>query len=58
MSRVGYQILGFAVWRGARWYLHRRYGDAPRRIALGALLALVLGALIFGGRRLSADSYY
>lgn len=53
MNRVGYQLLGFAVWRGGKWYIHRRYGDTPRRVALGALLGLVLAALILGGRRLS-----
>ena len=53
MNRLGYQLLGFAVWKGAKWYLHRRYGDTPRRVALGALLGLVLAALILGGRRLS-----
>lgn len=56
MSRVGYQLLGFAVWRGAKWYLRRRYGDAPRKLALGGLLALVLAALVFGGRRLAESS--
>ena len=53
MNRLGYQLLGFAVWKGGKWYIHRRYGDTPRRVALGALLGLVLAALILGGRRLS-----
>ena len=56
MNRIGYQLLGFAVWRGGKWYLHRRYGDTPRRVALGALLALVMAALFFGGRRVSDSS--
>ena len=55
MRRYGYQALGFAVWNGARWYLRRRYGDAPRKLALGGLLALVLAALVFGGRRAASS---
>lgn len=56
MNRYGYQALGYAVWSGAKWYLRRRYGDTPRRLALGALVALALGALLLGGRRLNDSS--
>lgn len=55
MNRLGYQALGFAVWRGARWYLHRRFGGLPRRLAVGGLLVAALGALILAGRRAAAD---
>ena len=51
MSRVGYQALGFAVWKGAKWYVRRRYGNAPRKAALGGLVVLVLAALLLGARR-------
>jgi hypothetical protein len=51
MSRVGYQALGFAVWKGVKWYLRRRFGDAPRKVAAGGLVALVLAALVLGARR-------
>jgi len=43
-NRVGYQVLGFAVWTGAKWYLKRRYGPWPRRLALAALMAVGIGA--------------
>ena len=56
MNRTGYQVLGFAVWKGGKWYLRRRYGETPRKLALAALLALALAALLAGGRRLSGDS--
>ncbi len=26
MSRAGYQLLGFVVWKGAKWYVRRTYG--------------------------------
>jgi hypothetical protein len=51
MSRAGYQALGFAVWKGAKWYVRRRYGDAPRKVAAGGLVALVVAALVLGARR-------
>jgi hypothetical protein len=51
MSRVGYQALGFAVWKGAKWYVRRRFGEKPRKVAAGGLLVLVLAALLLGARR-------
>jgi hypothetical protein len=54
MGRAGYQALGFVVWKGAKWYLRRRFGDAPRKVAAGGLVALVLAALVLGARRASS----
>ena len=56
MGKTGYQALGFVVWKGGTWYVRRRYGDTPRKLALAALLGLVLAALLMGGRRWSDDS--
>jgi len=47
----GYQALGYAVWNGARWYVRRRYGDLPRRVAIGGLLGVGLGVAALAGRR-------
>ena len=55
MNRIGYQALGFAVWKGARWYVHRRFGDAPRRVALGGLVVATVAALVFAGKRATSD---
>ena len=55
MRRVGYQALGFGVWQGAKWYLRRRYGGAPRKVALGGLVLAVVAALVFAGRKASAS---
>jgi hypothetical protein len=38
---MGYKILGFAVWKGAKWYLGRRYPKA-RPVALGAVVAIAV----------------
>jgi hypothetical protein len=54
VNRFGYQTLGYAVWKGAKWYVHRRYGDAPRKVALGGLAVLAVAALVLAGRRVTA----
>jgi hypothetical protein len=55
MSRFGYQAIGFAVWNGAKWYVRRRYGDVPRKLALGSLLVAALAALLVAGKRAAGD---
>jgi hypothetical protein len=56
VNRLGYQVLGFVVWKGAKWYLRRRYGEAPRKIAAVTAVALLLLALLLGGRRVASES--
>ncbi|HZT53068.1 MAG TPA: hypothetical protein VE995_01670 [Gaiellaceae bacterium] len=41
---MGYKLLGFLVWRGARWYVRRRYPGAPRKLMIGAGVAAAVGA--------------
>jgi hypothetical protein len=41
---MGYKALGFLVWRGARWYLGKKYAGAPRKIAIGTAGAAALAA--------------
>ena len=38
---MGYKILGFVVWQGARWYARRRVGRMmpSRKVATAALVA-------------------
>jgi hypothetical protein len=45
---MGYKILGYLVWRGARFYLRRRMaGGARRKLALaGAAGVAAAGALV------------
>jgi hypothetical protein len=42
---MGYKVLGFVVWQGARFYLRRRYPGAGRKAAIAALA----GSVIMGG---------
>jgi hypothetical protein len=56
VDRLGYQVLGFAVWKGAKWYLRRRYGDTPRKVAAATAVVILVLGLLLGGRRLTGDS--
>jgi len=56
MRRGGYQLLGFTVWRGAGWYLRRRYGDISRKLAIAALLGVAVAALGFAQRHSSSQA--
>ena len=55
MRRLGYQGLGFMVWKGLRAFLRQRYGDAPRKVALGGLVLAVVAALVVAGRRAASE---
>ena len=48
-----YRVLGFAVWKGARWYLHRRYGKVSRKLFAAGLLAAILAGTAAAQRRAS-----
>ena len=52
MRRTGYEILGFTVWHGAKWYLRRRI-DAmlpSRRVVAVGVVGAVLAVRGRGGR--------
>ncbi|HZE06919.1 MAG TPA: hypothetical protein VE127_16945 [Solirubrobacteraceae bacterium] len=42
---MGYKLLGFVVWQGAKLYLGRRFPHAGRNVAIAALA----GGVIAGG---------
>jgi hypothetical protein len=42
---MGYKLLGFVVWQGAKLYLRRRYNGGARKVAIAALA----GSAIVGG---------
>jgi hypothetical protein len=54
---MGYKILGYAVWNGAKWYLRRRFGVlASRRAAAVGIVGVAIAALAVGGARRSSSS--
>ena len=48
-----YKLLGMAVWRGAKWFLRRKYGAAlaPKPLLAGGLVAALLAAAFIATRR-------
>jgi hypothetical protein len=52
---MGYKLLGFIVWKGAKLYLGRRFGPrtGAKALAAGGALALVTAAVVLGLRRLT-----
>jgi len=48
MKRSGYELLGFAVWHGGRYYLRRRYGwlVPSRRVAAAGLVGTAIVAIV------------
>lgn len=58
MSRSGYQLLGFAVWHGGKWYLKRRYGwlVPSRRVAAAGIVGAAIAAIIVADARRDASS--
>jgi len=55
---MGYKILGFAVWHGARWYVRKRFGALvpSRRVLTGALVVSAVGAIAVVTAHRSSDS--
>jgi hypothetical protein len=53
---MAYKLLGFVVWKGAKWYLRKRLGVVGSRPALAAgAVAVGIGiAAARGSRRSSA----
>ena len=55
---MGYKILGFVVWQGARWYARRRVRQMlpSRRVATAALVATAVATVaVAAARRDSTD---
>ncbi|MBV8954062.1 MAG: hypothetical protein JO153_01695 [Solirubrobacterales bacterium] len=45
---MGYKMLGYVVWQGAKWYLRRRYPGAGRKVMIGGAAAAALAAAAAG----------
>jgi hypothetical protein len=53
---MGYKILGYAVWHGAKWYLNRRFARSQRLAAAGVVGVAIVALVVAGGRRASSSS--
>jgi hypothetical protein len=53
---MGYKILGFVVWKGAKLYVGRRFGPhaGVKALAAGGGLALATTALVLAVRHMTS----
>jgi hypothetical protein len=49
---MGYRLLGIVVWKGAKWFLRRKYGAAmaPKPVLAGGLVLALIGAALAARR--------
>ena len=48
---MGYKVLGFVVWQGAKLYVRRRYPHAQRNLAIAGVGGVVITAVAVGATR-------
>lgn len=55
---MGYKMLGFVVWQGARWYARRRVSQMlpSRRVATAALVVSAVGTIAIVAATTKRDS--
>ena len=53
---MGYKVLGFVVWQGAKLFLRRRMTGTRTKVAIaGVGAAVVVGVLVAGRQATSSD---
>jgi hypothetical protein len=52
-----YTLLGKLTWKGARWFLQRKYGSAmaPKPLLAGGLLVAILGVALATRQRVGSS---
>jgi len=50
---MAYKLLGIVVWKGAKWFLRRKYGAAmaPKPLLAGAVVLALIGAALAARQR-------
>jgi hypothetical protein len=50
---MAYKLLGILVWKGAKWFLRRKYGAAmlPKPLLAAGLVAVAVAALLAARQR-------
>jgi hypothetical protein len=48
---MGYKLLGFVVWRGAKWYVGKRFPHAQRNLAIAGVVGVLVAAVAVGAQR-------
>jgi hypothetical protein len=50
---MGYKLLGMVTWKGAKWFLRRKYGAAttPKPLLAGAVVLIALAVAFAAAKR-------
>jgi hypothetical protein len=50
---MGYKLLGIVVWKGAKWFLRRKYSAAvaPKPLLAGGIVLALIGAALAAWQR-------
>jgi hypothetical protein len=54
---MGYKVLGFLVWQGAKFYLRRQVSGPRAKLAVAGVSAAVLAGAVVAGRQAAANSH-
>jgi hypothetical protein len=52
---MGYKMLGFAVWQGAKWYFRQRVSGRKTKAAILGVGALMLAGAAVAGRQATTN---
>ena len=54
---MAYKLLGIVVWKGAKWFLRRKYGAAmaPKPLMLAGGLLVVIAGIVLASRQRGGD---
>jgi len=53
---MGYKILGFVVWQGARLYLRSRFTGFRRKAVIAGLGVIIVAGVVAAGREATNSS--
>jgi hypothetical protein len=55
---MAYKLLGIVVWKGAKWFLRRKYGAAmaPKPLLAGGLVLALIGAALAARQRAQIEA--
>jgi hypothetical protein len=54
---MGYKVLGFVVWQGAKLYVRRRASGTGAKLAMAGVSAAVLAGVLVAGRQAARNSH-
>jgi hypothetical protein len=54
---MGYKVLGFVVWQGAKLFIRRNHSGTASKVALAGVGAAIVAGVVVAGRRASNNGH-